>query len=310
MDLVSCRYFVEATKDLNFTQTAKRLFISQQTLSNHIARLERECGVLLFDRKPALKLTYAGEAFLAFAQEGLMEESSLKQKFAEISQAERGVLHVGCSPNRSSLIVSGIVGPFLERYPHVQLVLHHHDSSALFEMALTGELDFSVSVPEDRRPSLVTDPVFEDSTLLLVSDHLLKTYYPENYALLLKSWQKGVEVEDFSRLPLLTIRGSELVEGITRRFQEAPNLAISSNIPLFYAVDSFEKYAAAVISKGNYHFLKGRVKSDVHTFPILMDHAPVRHTIAVIRHRRKYLSPYGAAFVELVKEAFKTIEAG
>ena len=40
MDTVSLIYFSEAAKDLNFTKTAQRLFISQQTLSNHIARLE------------------------------------------------------------------------------------------------------------------------------------------------------------------------------------------------------------------------------------------------------------------------------
>ena len=33
------------------TQTAKRLFLSQQTLSNHIARLEKWCGIPLFYRK-------------------------------------------------------------------------------------------------------------------------------------------------------------------------------------------------------------------------------------------------------------------
>mgnify|MGYP002383345076 CR=1 FL=1 len=40
MDLESLHYFAELTKDLNMTQTAKRLYRSQQTLSNHIARLE------------------------------------------------------------------------------------------------------------------------------------------------------------------------------------------------------------------------------------------------------------------------------
>ena len=60
MDLESLHYFAELTKDLNMTQTAKRLYLSQQTLSNHIARLERYCGTALFYRKPRLSLTPAG----------------------------------------------------------------------------------------------------------------------------------------------------------------------------------------------------------------------------------------------------------
>ena len=68
MDTVSLIYFSEAAKDLNFTKTAQRLFISQQTLSNHIARLEEAYQVKLFERKPRLMLTSAGETLLSFAR--------------------------------------------------------------------------------------------------------------------------------------------------------------------------------------------------------------------------------------------------
>jgi len=44
VDTISLYYFTEAAKDLNFTQTASRLFLSQQNLSSHIARLESKCG--------------------------------------------------------------------------------------------------------------------------------------------------------------------------------------------------------------------------------------------------------------------------
>lgn len=66
MDTISLYYFTEAAKDLNFTQTANRLFLSQQNLSSHIARLESKCGCKLFQRKPKVQLTYEGELFLAY----------------------------------------------------------------------------------------------------------------------------------------------------------------------------------------------------------------------------------------------------
>ena len=61
MDLTSLYYFQELSKDLNMTRTAQRLYISQQTLSNHIQRLEQYYGVQLLYRKPALALTCAGD---------------------------------------------------------------------------------------------------------------------------------------------------------------------------------------------------------------------------------------------------------
>ena len=60
MNYQSLFYFVEAAKDLNFTQTAKRLYITQQALSDQIRKLEKHYKTTFFERKPRLKLTYSG----------------------------------------------------------------------------------------------------------------------------------------------------------------------------------------------------------------------------------------------------------
>ena len=51
MDLTSLYYFQELSKDLNMTKTAERLYISQQTLSNHIQRLEQYYGTRSEERR-------------------------------------------------------------------------------------------------------------------------------------------------------------------------------------------------------------------------------------------------------------------
>ena len=40
MNFLNLEYFLVAAEELNFTRAAKRLYISQQSLSNHIAKLE------------------------------------------------------------------------------------------------------------------------------------------------------------------------------------------------------------------------------------------------------------------------------
>ena len=47
MNFLNLYYFRVAAEELSFTNAAKRLFISQQSLSNHISRLENEFGVIL-----------------------------------------------------------------------------------------------------------------------------------------------------------------------------------------------------------------------------------------------------------------------
>ena len=55
MNLLSLYYFVELAKELHVTNTAQKLYISQQNLSQHIQRLEQYYGVPLFHRKPKLR---------------------------------------------------------------------------------------------------------------------------------------------------------------------------------------------------------------------------------------------------------------
>lgn len=57
------REFIELAIQLNFTTAAERLHLSISALSRHIADLETELGVALFNRSP-LTLTPAGEAYL------------------------------------------------------------------------------------------------------------------------------------------------------------------------------------------------------------------------------------------------------
>lgn len=61
MDLSTLREFVALAYNLNYSQTAKQLYISQSRLSKHIKSLEQELGVRLFVRDTrAVALTPAG----------------------------------------------------------------------------------------------------------------------------------------------------------------------------------------------------------------------------------------------------------
>lgn len=50
INFLNLEYFLVAAEELNFTRAAKKLFISQQSLSNHISNLEKEFDVVLFNR--------------------------------------------------------------------------------------------------------------------------------------------------------------------------------------------------------------------------------------------------------------------
>lgn len=62
--------FMCLAETLNFTETGKKLFISQQAVSRHILNLEEDIGIRLFDRtRNSVELTEAGVRFYQFFKE-------------------------------------------------------------------------------------------------------------------------------------------------------------------------------------------------------------------------------------------------
>ena len=84
INFLNLEYFLAAAEELNFTKAAKRLFISQQSLSNHISNMEKEFDVILFNRTNPLTLTYAGQALKKRAQQLLALKSETYRELADI----------------------------------------------------------------------------------------------------------------------------------------------------------------------------------------------------------------------------------
>lgn len=85
MTITQLRYFLTLTEYMNFTYAAHRLFISQSTLSQHIAKLENELGSKLFIRKNVgLALTAEGKYLQNTASVLLKELDLLPQTLAEV----------------------------------------------------------------------------------------------------------------------------------------------------------------------------------------------------------------------------------
>ena len=68
MNFLSMKYFLMLAEERSFTKAAERLHITQQTLSAHVAALERETGAKLFVRHVPLELTDSGSVFLRYAR--------------------------------------------------------------------------------------------------------------------------------------------------------------------------------------------------------------------------------------------------
>lgn len=97
MNTKDLKYFLRVCQHKNITNAAKSLFVSQQTLSASIARLEKEWNTTLFTRsQKGVELTKAGQYLYIEAQKLLSIDAEIGQ-FMSNTQAMPANLRVGCA---------------------------------------------------------------------------------------------------------------------------------------------------------------------------------------------------------------------
>ena len=117
INFLNLEYFLAAAEELNFTRAAKRLYISQQSLSNHISNMEKEFDVVLFNRTSPLTLTYAGQALKVRARQLLDLKDETYREIADIKDFSTGQLSIGVSHTRGRFILPEILPPTSRNFP-------------------------------------------------------------------------------------------------------------------------------------------------------------------------------------------------
>ena len=117
INFLNLEYFLVAAEELNFTRAAKRLYISQQSLSNHISNLEKEFDVVLFNRTSPLTLTYAGQALKTRARELLDLRDETYKEISDIKDFSTGQLSIGVSHTRGRFILPEILPTYQREFP-------------------------------------------------------------------------------------------------------------------------------------------------------------------------------------------------
>ena len=178
INFLNLEYFLVAAEELNFTRAAKRLFISQQSLSNHISNLEKEFDVVLFNRTTPLTLTYAGQALKGKARKILELRDETYRELADIKDFSIGQLTIGLSHTRGRMILPEILPCYKERFPNIDLRLVEGNSSTLASALLHGDVDLVIDMQPFKAENTETIPLCEEEILLAVPDAVLERTFP------------------------------------------------------------------------------------------------------------------------------------
>lgn len=177
MELRQLKYFVTVAKTLNFSDAARKLFITQGTLSQQIKQLEDEMGFQLLSRTShSVTLTEAGEELLPIAKKTIEESENCRKKMNELRGALTGSLSIGVT-HSFSMLLGGTIRDFIKKHPGVKLKIYYKTATELSEMLQDGDLDlFLAFKPAQLSDDIEAETLFPSRlSVVMRKDHPLAT---------------------------------------------------------------------------------------------------------------------------------------
>lgn len=170
MDLQQLKYILAVAEELHFNKAAKKVGISQPTLSMQIQKLEKELGEFLFERtNKSVKLTEAGEQFIPYARSALDTLKSgveeLKNRKDEIS----GTIKVGFIPTIGPYLLPKVLQQIKRKAPKLKIILHEDTTSIMLDQLKNGTYDLGLLALPIDEPQLVSQNLGHEEFFLAVS---------------------------------------------------------------------------------------------------------------------------------------------
>lgn len=146
MNPKQAHYLITIAECGSITAAAKKLYVSQPSLSQMLRQIEQEIGLPIFDRSVSpLRLSYAGEKCLQAAERILSANTELENQLREIKHDHSGRLRLGISVTRAAQVLPLVLPIFHAQYPHVTLELAESGSASLEDLLQQGKIDLALA---------------------------------------------------------------------------------------------------------------------------------------------------------------------
>ena len=234
MNFRTLQYFLAVAEEKSITRAAKKLYISQQSLSSHIAKLEEELGVQLFERAGEMRPTYAGERLVLMAQRVCALEREIRLETADLSSGRRSRLRIGATFTCALAVLPNILPEFGAGHPEAEISLMEGSAAELDEWLRSGKIDVMISYAPVPTPGAKVVPILRERLLLACPREISRSVFGAG----------GAESFDISRLagkPFVLLKTGNRVRSMfdayTSGVKFLPNIILEAdNIETIYAL--------------------------------------------------------------------------
>ena len=254
MEIEHIREFICLAKNLNYTSTSDQLFVTQSSLTRHIAKIEAELGLQLFSRSPHnVSLTDSGVLALAAFEDIIVSYDKLLADIKINAAGFSGNIKIGMLYYAIDNYYAPMLTHYNKHHSNIKLDLYSYQPPFVLEALINKKIDigflFRGDYPEankltfhsvaTEKPALMysaNNPRLKNKKSVLMKDfigeklicieshiwlnHLIQSALGENFAL----FSDIVPTEHIDTLPLtimetngIAIVEEHLISALTRK---------------------------------------------------------------------------------------------
>ncbi|MBO4288791.1 MAG: LysR family transcriptional regulator [Lachnospiraceae bacterium] len=277
-------YFITVVQEKSISRAAERLYITQQSLSAQMQRLEEHLGVTLFTRKPTFRLTVAGERFLPYCQSICNSERYMEAEMATMSGSGTAKLLLGCTRLRASVYLPEIWEHFHALHPNVIVSGYERESDTLVSMMQNGDLDMAIAVNVEEDPAYKRIPLTEETLYCVLSEKLIQKYWKGGITDFAQRFRSGLDLTQLAAFPFVLLsrrnKARRELDLFFRANKISPNIVVETNMQDIVYDLSVKGHGVGILSRT--FFTRQRTFQE--------DAEP--HYILYIKNELKPIQPY------------------
>lgn len=149
MNLEQLQYIIEVAEQGTISNAAERLHVSHSAVSQAIANLEAELGLVIFSRsRTGSKCTEEGKTVLKLAYEIMSKITEMKE-LSKKSEELQGELKISASTIFFSTILPDVLYSFKKEFPKVQLEIQESETHKIIHSIAANQFDIGLILGND-----------------------------------------------------------------------------------------------------------------------------------------------------------------
>lgn len=300
MEFKQLEAFVAVVDYGNFSEAARKLYLTQPTISAHIRSLEEELHARLIIRTTKkLTITTKGYQLYDSAVRILDIRNNLLENF---TGSRKQIIDLAASTIPSSYLLPELLAGFGRMYPDVYFHSWQTDSAGAINRVLDGTVDLALTGQNTGDDSCVFIPFCQDDMVIAtpVNDHYLN----------LKQKEQPVVFQDFIKDPVIIREKGSGTKKEMDIFLENAGIEPSS-LNVVARMNDLESIKKSIVNGLGFSILSARSVVDLQkTKQILLfplEESAHKRSFYIVYSKKRILKSHVRQFIHYVKEYYQTV---